>query len=171
MKKIMIVAVIAVCMGFSYGVRPAFDFNVGYAYLKMEGYDGLHMLSPGFMATAPFCRYIGLEAELFSIGFALNETATTVGLFGGFGLIEMIPTKYVSPFFTQQLLLNHLTVESFSETDLGFSAGAGLEFISASNVSPFIGGRFAYIHYAAEGYSTYQLGINAYLGVRFSWVK
>jgi len=168
MKKIAAFFLLTTVLCFSYGVRPAFDLGVSWSYVKPQNYDGSHLLNIGLGITAPFSRYVGLDANFGWLCFGLDESGTIIGLGGDFGFIEMIPGRVASPYFTQQIILSHISSGGISGTDFGFSVGVGVEFVSSYYVSPYLGGNFAFLTSSFEGYSDHSIGINAGIGVRFS---
>jgi len=171
MKKYVTLSILIINMGFSYGVRPSFGLQAGWSYQKPEGYDGSHFINPAITTTAPFNEYIGLSASVFWLSIDLSEEGTILGLSSRIGFIEMIPTKNVSPYFEQSIILDYLSGGYYSRTDFGFAVGLGVEFLSSSYVSPYLGGEFSYQNYSSDGYSSHMIGFGAGIGVRFSWTK
>ena len=171
MKKYYTLLLPIVGLGFSYGVRPAFSFDAGWAYIKPEGYNGNHFLELGIGTTVPYSRYIGLSAGIFWIDIDLSESGTILGTSSRIGLIEMIPTKNVSPYFTQHIILDHISGGGISATNFGIGVGIGIEFLSSSYVSPKIGGGFTYSISSMDGFSSSLISFGASFGVRFSWIR
>ncbi|MGB3342173.1 MAG: hypothetical protein WBB37_11900 [bacterium] len=171
MSKYITLSILIISMGFSYGVRPSFGLQAAWSYLKPEVYDGSHFINPAITTTAPFNEYIGLSASVFWLSIDLSEEGTMIGLSSRIGFIEMIPTKNVSPYFEQSIILDHMSSGGYSMTDFGFAVGLGVEFLSSSYVSPYLGGEFSYQNMSFDGYSSHQIGFGSGLGVRFSWVK
>lgn len=171
MKKYVTLSILIIGMGFSYGVRPSFGLQASWSYLKPEGYDGNHFITPSITTTAPFNEYIGLSANVFWLSIDLSEEGTILGVSSRIGLIEMIPTKNVSPYFEQSIILDHLSGGGLSMTGFGFAVGLGVEFLSSSYVSPYLGGQFSYQNMSINGSSSHMIGFAAGFGVRFSWIK
>lgn len=171
MKKVLAICFLCIGLGFSYGIRPAFDLKFGWEFLKVEHVEGSHFLVLGIGMTAPFSRYIGLNASLFGLGIDLTESGTALGIGSRVGFIEMIPTKVASPYFRELIALDYLSSGGYSITDFRFIVGIGIEFLSNSYVSPYIGGDFGMDILSAGGGSVNTIDISAGLGVRFSWIK
>jgi len=168
MKNIIIVSLLVMGIGFSYGVRPAFDLNAGWQYLHSGSYNE-NYLTIGIGTTVPYTRYFGLTADC--VGFLLGNGQTSIMVSGNIGFIEMIPTPYISPYFKEQVLLNTTISGGHSATDLGLSGGIGLEFLGNFYISPFIEGNFGWEHLNVLGSTANEIGFNVGGGVRFSWIK
>jgi len=82
--------------------------------------------------TMPYSRYLGLNAGL--AGILLGQDQTSFAVAGKIGLIEMIPTEYVSPYFKENITLESTVSGGVSTTDLGLGVGFGLEFIDRKSV-------------------------------------
>ncbi|HEX7318881.1 MAG TPA: hypothetical protein VF399_00815 [bacterium] len=172
MKRYIITAALVTCIGFSYGLRPSFDVNAGWQYLHISSHGASatgNFAVIGIGTTAPYFRYMGLSASVF--GIALGEDQTSLGVAGRIGFIEMIPTKYVSPYFVQNVMLDFSTSGGDSYTNLFLEGGLGIEFLTSYYVSPFIEGSFGWEHSDLFGFSLNTIGISVRGGVKFSWIK
>jgi len=191
MYKYSITILLIVGLGFSYGVRPAFDF--GFRWTNMEMSQDDMSASEDYMAltigtSVPYSKVVGLYVEIAAITF-YDGDMTNLNIGGGglasffpfsgigskFGLVEMIPSKSVSPYFKQYIMFDRWSSDFYSMTfyALGFAAGA--EFLSSSNVSPIFEGFVSYGSINQDDfYYDESIGIFNYgftFSVRFSWVK
>ena len=170
MRRLIFCFLILFCISSADGVKPAFSMGAGWSYIKPSGYSGEHFVVMGIGATAPFSRYIGLQASVFSV--SLGAGATTIGVSGRIGLIEIIPTGVVSPYFKQYVLLDHITISGYNDTFFGVGVGVGMEFLNNFHVSPYISGNFGLGIIGGSGYDTNTIiDFGAGAGIRFSWKK
>jgi len=171
MKNIIIVALLVMGTGFSYGVRPAFDVSAGWENMTLYAggsHAGFNFATIQLGTTVPYNRYIGINAGI--AGILMGEDQTSFVVAGKIGFMEMIPTPYVSPYFNEMITLTSITSGGYSSTDLGLGVGVGLEFLSNFYVSPFIGGGFAW-EYMKDYGTLNALDITVGGGIRFSWIK
>ncbi|MGB3480332.1 MAG: hypothetical protein WBB67_14380 [bacterium] len=170
MRRLIFCFLILFCISFADGVKPSFSMGAGWSYTKPSGYSGNHFVDIGIGTTAPFSRYIGLRASVF--GVSLGGGGTSMGVSGRMGLIEMIPTGVVSPYFKQYVYLDHMAASGDNLTYFGVGLGIGMEFLNNFHVSPYVSGNFGFSIIGASGYDTdTAIGFGAGGGVRFSWKK
>ncbi|UCC11098.1 MAG: hypothetical protein JSW02_06970 [candidate division WOR-3 bacterium] len=192
MYKYSITLLFIVGLGFSYGVRPAFDF--GFRWTNMNVSDEYADASEDYIAlsigtSVPYSKAVGLYVEIAAITF-YDGDMTNINLGGGglasafplsgigskFGLVEMIPSKSVSPFFKQYISLDRWSSSyDYSITIYSLGLAAGAEFLSTSNVSPLLEAFVSYGSMSEGGtyydYSTDILNYGFSFSVRFSWEK
>lgn len=177
-------------LAFSLGVRPSFDLGFGWTSVKMsddygdqtDDYTAIRIAT-----IVPYSRIVGLYVEIAAINFFEGGKEMYIGgggmsglVFGGLGtklgVVEMIPSKTVTPYFKQFIMIDRLSDESdFTMTFTSFGFGAGLEFLSTSYVSPVIeaglsiGSAGTSSSYGSSSTSIFSYGFGA--GLRFSWKK
>ena len=195
MYKYCITLLLIVGLGFSYGVRPAFDF--GFRYTNMDISDEYADASEDYISltigtSVPYSKVVGLYVEIAAITFydqnmtninfgggGLSSTFPISGIGSKFGLMEMIPSTSVSPFFKQYITLDRWSSSSeyydYTITIYGIGLATGVEFLSTSNVSPLFE---AFVSYGSmsegDSYYDYNTDILNYgfsFSVRFSWEK
>ncbi len=160
MYKYSITLLLIVGLGFSYGVRPAFDFGFRYTNIKMSYEDmdaSTDYLALTIGTSVPYSKIVGLYVELAAITF-YDGNLTNLNFCGGgsspyftfsgigskIGLVEMIPAQSVSPYFKQYIMLDRWSSDFYSYTfyALGFSTGA--EFFTPTNISLLFEGFASY---------------------------
>lgn len=192
MLKYNTIALLIVSLAFSYGVRPAFDLGANWSNLKLssEGYSQTTDYIAIRLATSvPYSKVVGLYAEVAAITWMEEGTSTNFGGggFSGFmslggissklGLIQVVPSKSVSPFFKEYFTIDRLSFSYYDETFtfLSFGLNAGIEFMSSSHISPIIEGQLTIGSQGSSGggydssSSLFSYGFG--LGLRYSWVK
>jgi hypothetical protein len=171
MKNIIIVVLLVMGTGYSYGVRPAFDVSAGWEHMTLYAggsHAGFNFATIQLGTTVPYNRYIGIDAGV--AGIFMGEDQTSFIVAGNIGLKEMIPTPYVSPYFNEIITLTSTTSGGSSATNLGLGVGIGVELLSNFYVSPCIGAGFAW-QYMNAGGTLNTLDISVGGGIRFSWIK
>lgn len=195
MYKYSITLLLIVGLGFSYGVRPAFDF--GFRWTNMNVSDEYMDESEDYIAltigtSVPYSKAVGLYVEIAAISLYDNDLTNLnigggglasfyplIGIGSKIGLMEMIPSKSVSPFFKQYIVLDRWSMsymgESSSVTIYALGLATGVEFLSSSNVSPLFEGFVSYGSYNESSsyydYSTDILNYGFAISIRFSWEK
>ena len=168
MKKYLTILCTVFCINFLHALKPSFSVSSGWSYIKIENMSD-NFINVGIGTIVPYSKYIGLRAGI--LGLTFGGGGTVVGVSSRIGIIEMIPTKYVSPYFTQSIHIDHISAGSNRYTYLGLGLGFGLEFLSSYYVSPYIGGGFAFTNNSINGSSISGIGFSAGIGIRFSWTK
>ena len=195
MYKYSITLLLIVGLGFSYGVRPAFDF--GFKWTNMNRSDEYADESEDYIAftvgtSVPYSKVVGLYVEIAAISF-YDYDVTNINIGGGgigsffsimgfgskVGLMEMIPSQSVSPFFKQYIMIDRWSIsyngESSSITIYALGFATGVEFLSNSHVSPIFEGFLSYGGYSdSDPYYDYGEDILNYgfaFALRFSWEK
>jgi hypothetical protein len=170
MRRLIFCFLILFCISFADGVKPSFSMGAGWSYIKPSGYSGEHFVNMGIGATAPFSRYVGLRASVF--GVTLGGGATSLGVSGRVGLVEIIPLGAVSPYFGQNIWLDNISVSGDNATYFGVGLSIGMEFLNNYHVSPYVSGGFGFEIIGASGYDTNTaISFGAGAGIRFSWKK
>ncbi len=187
MYRCGIITLLLVGLGFSYGVRPAFDFGFRYTNMDIsyEDFDGNEdYLGITIGTTVPYSKVVGLYVEIAAIAFH-NGNMTNLNIGGGitsffpisgigskFGVVEMIPSERISPFFKQYIMLDRWSSDFYSLTFYAFGFSGGAEFLSTPNISLLFEGFASYGSLNEDDfYSEESIGIFNYgfaFSVRFS---
>ncbi len=195
MYKYSITLLLIVGLGFSYGVRPAFDF--GFKWTNMNVSDEYAEASADYVAftvgtSVPYSKVVGLYVEIAAISLYDNNLTNLnigsgglaaffpfVGIGSKVGLMEMIPSHSVSPFFKQYIMIDRWSISyngvSSSMTIYALGFATGVEFLSNSHVSPIFEGFLSYGGYSdSDPYYDSSEDILNYgfaFAIRFSWQK
>lgn len=144
-REFVILIMLVICLGFSHGIRPALDFGTGWSYFKPE--IGKSFCGLGIGVTAPFSRYVGLNAGLSCLISPDIQQVSFLGdlcISSRISVVEKIAAKYASPYFSQGIVvLVCMSSDGRPYEGLGIDFGLGVEFLSNCRVNPVLNSNFS----------------------------
>ncbi len=157
MLKYCLLFVLALGQVFAAGLKPSFDLSFNVRKLSVSNhYEGDYSdtyTSINLNTTLPYSKVVGLTVELMALSFYNDYNIFNIGAGGGFsslwgfgsfstkiGLIELIPSMKVAPFFKQFFTIDRIGGADSDITSTYIGLGFGVEFNGSSKVRPLVEG-------------------------------
>jgi hypothetical protein len=153
MVKYSIITLLIVSSLFSHAIKRTVNVNIHRSVaIGIIGVSDIEVTDFGLGIITPLSRYIGINVGLCGLGLGGYDVYRPI-IAGEVGFVEMLSTKYISPYSTQFLQLGFFSKEEKSDANCFLAINIGIEFFSNFTVNPFIEGGYVIgiEHWAIRG--------------------
>lgn len=125
---------------FSYSIKQTININVHRSVaIGIIGVSDTKITDFGLGMSIPLSHHVGLQAGLCGLGSSSNDVYRPT-IAGEIGFIEMLLTKYISPYSTQCIQSGFFRKGAESNANCFLTINIGIEFLSNYLMNLFIEG-------------------------------
>lgn len=153
MTKYIIFLLSIINLTYPYGIKRSIDANIHKTVtIGIFGADDVESITFGVGMHLPLSGLLGLNFGVCGLSIGGEDVYTPL-LVGEVGLSEMLSTKYISLFSTQNLQPGLYKKDQENKLSFSLNASVGLELFSGYSINPYFEAGFlvGYEQFALRG--------------------